>query len=76
MDEIDIAQQNEELFRQVALKSHFAGRQGVRPDNAEPGIRLCMDCGEEIEPARLEAKPDAFRCVDCQAKKERRARRG
>lgn len=27
---------------------------------------LCADCGEEIPPARLAARPDALRCAPCQ----------
>jgi hypothetical protein len=26
----------------------------------------CSDCGEQITPSRLRAKPNATRCVDCQ----------
>jgi len=71
MDDIDIAQANDEMFRQVALRTHFLSRQAVRPDNAATGIRLCMDCLEEIDPARVEANPETFRCIDCQEKHER-----
>ena len=31
---------------------------------------LCLDCGMEIEPARLLAYPTAMRCVACQEKHE------
>src|SRR5438105_1543875 len=34
----------------------------------------CVDCGHEIPEGRLEARPDAARCVDCQAKYARRRR--
>ena len=34
----------------------------------------CVDCGHEIPEGRLEARPDAERCVGCQAKKARRRR--
>jgi len=85
MDEIDVAQQNDELFRQSALRAHFAGRQdafltstshpapGLK--GAGPGhIKACCDCGEKIEKARLKAMPNAIRCIGCQNKKERRDR--
>lgn len=29
---------------------------------------VCADCGEDINPARLEARPLSIRCVDCAAK--------
>jgi DnaK suppressor protein len=32
----------------------------------------CIDCGHEIPEGRLEARPDAARCVGCQAKHARR----
>ena len=34
----------------------------------------CVDCGHEIPEGRLDARPDAARCVDCQAKHARRRR--
>ncbi len=33
---------------------------------------ICVDCGEKIPEARLEAKPTAIRCVACQDKFEQR----
>jgi DnaK suppressor protein len=32
----------------------------------------CIDCGGDIPDGRLEARPDAARCVSCQAKHARR----
>ncbi len=32
----------------------------------------CVDCGQEIPDGRLDARPDAARCVNCQAKRSRR----
>jgi DnaK suppressor protein len=32
----------------------------------------CIDCGDEIPEGRLDARPDAARCVNCQAKHARR----
>jgi DnaK suppressor protein len=34
----------------------------------------CVDCGIEIPEGRLDARPDAARCVACQAKQARRHR--
>ncbi|HEY6310983.1 MAG TPA: TraR/DksA family transcriptional regulator [Streptosporangiaceae bacterium] len=34
----------------------------------------CVDCGHEIPEGRLDARPDAARCVGCQAKHARRRR--
>jgi DnaK suppressor protein len=34
----------------------------------------CVDCGKPVPDGRLEARPDASRCVACQAKHDRRNR--
>ena len=31
----------------------------------------CEDCGDQILPSRLRAKPNATRCIDCQLEAER-----
>ncbi|MFG2076065.1 dksA/traR C4-type zinc finger [Nonomuraea maritima] len=33
---------------------------------------LCVDCRRQVPEGRLEARPDAARCVQCQGKRERR----
>ncbi|MFF5212478.1 TraR/DksA family transcriptional regulator [Streptosporangium sp. NPDC000396] len=33
---------------------------------------LCADCGKPVPEGRLEARPEATRCVQCQARRERR----
>lgn len=32
----------------------------------------CVDCGQQLTPERLDARPEAARCRDCQAKQEAR----
>lgn len=32
----------------------------------------CLDCGEEIDPARLKALPSASLCIDCMGRREGR----
>jgi DnaK suppressor protein len=32
---------------------------------------LCTSCGRPVAPGRLEARPEAARCVNCQAKYDR-----
>jgi RNA polymerase-binding transcription factor DksA len=34
----------------------------------------CVDCGRELSDERLDARPEAARCIDCQAKAEAAAR--
>lgn len=50
---------------QTALRSIEKGSYGI-----------CARCGNPIEPGRLEVKPDATHCVQCQAEVERLSRRG
>ncbi|SFJ67052.1 transcriptional regulator, TraR/DksA family [Streptosporangium canum] len=33
---------------------------------------LCADCGGPVPEGRLEARPEATRCVQCQSRRERR----
>ena len=40
---------------------------------AEGAYGECIDCGEMIAPARLEANPAAARCIGCQQRVEARA---
>ncbi len=42
---------------------------------AEGHYGECIDCGEAIEPARLQAFPAAARCTECQQLAERRQAR-
>jgi DnaK suppressor protein len=40
----------------------------------EDSYGKCVDCGHEIPEGRLDARPDAARCVGCQAKWAKRMR--
>jgi DnaK suppressor protein len=65
MDDIDKAQQLQDLFQRKALKNQQ--RQTPEPDQwIEDGTMLCIDCGLEIDTGRLAAKPNAARCTECQ----------
>ena len=44
----------------------------TRIDNSTYGT--CVDCGKPIPAGRLEARPEAARCVACQAKHDRTRR--
>jgi len=37
----------------------------------EGNYGLCVDCGRPVPDGRLEAKPEAARCVTCQGKRDR-----
>jgi len=44
----------------------------ARVENGQYGY--CVDCGKPVAEGRLEARPEAARCVGCQAKRDRRRR--
>ena len=73
MDDIDIAQQREQWDRELALKAR-GQRQDETPNYDETGKRLCLDCDMRIPTRRLQAVPNAVRCIDCQQLHEQRNR--
>jgi DnaK suppressor protein len=52
------SQRDEVLAALTRIQEHTYGR--------------CADCGGDIPEGRLDARPDAARCVGCQAKRARR----
>ena len=46
----------------------------ARLDNGSYG--LCVDCGQPVPEGRLEAKPEAARCLTCQSRRDSRDGRG
>ena len=50
---------------QAALRAIEKGKYGV-----------CVKCGKEIDPERLEVRPDATLCVQCQTEVEKLIKRG
>ncbi|PSU46653.1 conjugal transfer protein TraR [Photobacterium frigidiphilum] len=67
-DQLDKAQEFEQTFREKAI-AHQRTRCIEQPDEDEHG-RYCLSCGLTIPLDRLEAAPNAVRCVPCQAGKE------
>ncbi len=66
-----MAQAREEAHRtraiEAARRTMAVGEQVI-----ENGRVICADCGAPIPAGRLRARPDATRCVDCQAALEAR----
>ena len=77
MDIIDQAQQNDREFNEKALseirkrRDFYTMLYDEKPLVVD-GVHYCIDCGEDIPAARIAANPSAIRCIDCQAKKERK----
>jgi len=72
VDEFDLAQRHEQIFREDAI------RKALTTQPEEPliidGHRHCLHCEKRIPRKRLKVKPDAMRCVGCQEILERRSR--
>ncbi|WP_026413805.1 TraR/DksA family transcriptional regulator [Actinomadura oligospora] len=56
----------------ASLRRQCAAVQAAMQRVAEGTYGLCVTCGKPVPPGRLEARPDAARCVPCQAKHDRR----
>ena len=69
-DLFDRAQQQEQEFRERAI-AKARRHQQEQPDQDERGNRFCLSCGDQIASERLQAEPDAVRCVPCQSRVER-----
>ncbi len=64
-----------ELEKRIALEKHIKD-QMAEIDHAlhkfeEETYGLCDSCGQTIDPARLEALPQANLCLSCKAKNEK-----
>ena len=70
-DLVDQAQEREEAERDAALASF---RRGPEAALDVPSTGVCIDCGDDIAPARRQALPHARRCIDCQELRERAPR--
>ena len=61
-----------ELEKRLALekqiREHLAGVEHALRKFEEGTYGLCDNCGQPIDPARLEALPQASLCMDCKAK--------
>ncbi|ENZ4284547.1 TraR/DksA C4-type zinc finger protein [Citrobacter farmeri] len=64
-DELDKASGLEMATREHALNAQL---NRVKEHPEHPGF--CNDCGDEIDPKRLAAMPDAVTCIDCQTLRE------
>lgn len=67
-----------ELEKRLALEKHLAealGEVGYALHKWEVGsYGLCDQCGQPIEPARLEALPQAVLCLKCKARQAKDAK--
>ncbi|GAA2122202.1 TraR/DksA family transcriptional regulator [Actinomadura napierensis] len=57
-----------------SLRRHRAAVQAALDRVGAGTYGRCVGCGRPVPEGRLEARPDAARCVPCQAKHDRRGR--
>ncbi len=67
-DEADNAQRVSDLVAEGVLAA--ARAMNAAPPAERPGPRICIDCPDQIEAARLAANPGALRCTPCQTEAE------
>ncbi|QQQ19688.1 TraR/DksA C4-type zinc finger protein [Brevundimonas vitis] len=73
MDDADRAQHvSDQIVERIMAQARALN---AAPPVDRPGPRICIDCPDHIEAARLAANPGALRCTPCQAEAEA-ARRG
>ncbi len=71
MDDADRADVLNELHLSAKIQ-RVRARDGGHAFQAEPGPRLCMECGEEIPQDRILAVPECRLCIECQTEAEGR----
>lgn len=67
-DIFDRAQELEEFDRERAIERALGKAHTRGPDD----ILSCVDCDDPIDPERRQVKPGCLRCVECEARRERR----
>lgn len=72
MDQLDKAKDIELDHRKRSLDSQLKKSIETEEPHEVDGIRYCLDCDDKIPNARLVARPESVRCVDCKSMKEDR----
>lgn len=68
-DSAQVAEQRSEALAHIEQARNRLYQVEEALERMEEGTYgICVDCGEEINPARLEARPLSIRCVDCASK--------
>lgn len=71
----DLAEREKNLALIMALERRLESINAALRAIDKGKYGTCERCGEQIDPARLEVKPDATLCLDCQREVERLAKR-
>ncbi len=70
MDECDRANEYADLYRTQAIEKQLAQSKNMNTNKKQR--TTCIDCGEDIPPARQKAVPGCERCTACQTAFERK----
>lgn len=68
----DAESRERDLRAQIRVQERLERIRAARERLAAGSYGLCVDCGGPIPERRLEAVPDALRCVPCQSRADRR----
>lgn len=68
----DLYAREELVVDELTLESQLGEIDDALARLAAGSYGRCVDCGAQIPDARLEARPQAARCLDCQRRSERR----
>lgn len=76
MDEGDVAADLASIYHDATLRSVLAAAAAsLKGSSTRLQTGICRKCNDAIEPARLEANPQARECVFCAREAEEHARR-
>lgn len=71
----DLAEREKNLALLVAMERKLESINAALRAIEKGQYGICERCGNPIDPARLEVRPDATLCLDCQREVERLAKR-
>lgn len=70
----DLYAREELVADELTLEHELAAVEEALGRIADGTYGICVDCGREIAVERLDARPQALRCINCQRVADRRAR--
>ena len=71
----DLAEREKNLALLIVMERKLESVNGALRAMEKGRYGICERCGEPIDPARLEVRPDATLCLDCQREVERIAKK-
>jgi DnaK suppressor protein len=72
----DLIEREKNVALLTQLEHKLEGVEGALRSIEKGKYGICERCGKEISPERLEVRPDATLCINCQAEVEKLIRRG